>query len=158
MLDDLLQRKPYNAVTDFVDAPVARGSCREDRFHRRETFADLRRVAEAYVPFRDSTGTISDCEPEERLALLLYDTIDFPVAFWGAMRAGIVALPLNTLLTAEQYAYILADSRASAIVVAAPLAKTIIPILDRLPQLRTVILVDGDANAPAALAPAARFA
>ncbi len=44
--------------------------------------------------------------------MLLYDTVDFPVAFWGGVRAGIVVLPLNTLLTAEQYAYILGDSRA----------------------------------------------
>ena len=83
--------------------------------------------------------------PEERLGILLYDTVDFPVAFWGAVRAGIVALPLNTLLTAEQYTYVLGDSRTKAIVIAAPLAKTLIPILDRLPQLRTIILVDAKA-------------
>ena len=79
--------------------------------------------------------------PEERLGLLLYDTVDFPVAFWGGVRAGIVVLPLNTLLTAEQYAYILGDSRASAIVASASLARTLLPILDRLPRLRTIILV-----------------
>ena len=70
--------------------------------------------------------------PEERLALLIYDNVDFPVAFWGAgYEAGNVVLPLNTPLTAEQYAYILVDSRASALVVAAPLAKTILSVLDR---------------------------
>jgi 4-hydroxybenzoate-CoA ligase len=84
--------------------------------------------------------------------VLLYDTIDFPVAFWGGMRAGIVVLPLNTLLTAEHYAYILSDSRASAIVVAAPLAKALRPILDRLPRLRTIILVDASAEERAAFA------
>ena len=36
---------------------------------------------------------------EERVALLLHDTVDFPVAFWGTMRAGCVAIPLNTFLT-----------------------------------------------------------
>ena len=44
MLEDLLQRKPYNAVTDFVDAPVARGLGEKDRFHRRErslTYGEL---------------------------------------------------------------------------------------------------------------------
>ena len=53
------------------------------------------------------------------MALLLLDTVDFPVAFFGAIRAGIVALPLNILLTEAQYAYVLADSRACAIVVQA---------------------------------------
>jgi len=90
--------------------------------------------------------------PEERLALLLYDTVDFPVAFWGGVRAGIVALPLNTLLNAEQYAYILADSRTSAIVASASLARTLLPILDRVPRLRTTILVGGSADNRAAFA------
>jgi 4-hydroxybenzoate-CoA ligase len=67
-----------------------------------------------------------------------------------------VALPLNTLLNAEQYAYILGDSRASAIVASASLAKTLLPILDRLPRLRTVILVGGSAEDRADFAGAGR--
>jgi 4-hydroxybenzoate-CoA ligase len=152
MLGDLLRRKPYNAATDFVDAPVARGLAEKIAFidaQRSLSYGDLQRRTCRFAAALTDLGL----KPEERLALLLYDTVDFPVAFWGALRAGIVALPLNTLLTAEQYAYILADSRAAAIVVAAPLAKMLIPVLDRLPRLRTIILVDGGASAPAALAP-----
>ena len=152
MLGDLLQRNPYNAVTDFVDAPVARGLAEKTAFieaKRSLSYGELQRRTCRFATALADLGL----KPEERLALLLYDTIDFPVAFWGALRAGIVALPLNTLLTAEQYAYILADSRTSAIVVAAPLAKTLVPILDRLPRLRTIILVEGDASTRAALSP-----
>src|SRR5262249_3537946 len=72
------------------------------------------------------------------------------------MRAGIVALPLNTLLNAEQYAYILGDSRAAAIVASASLAKALQPILERLPRLRTIILVGGSDNDHAAFAAAGR--
>jgi 4-hydroxybenzoate-CoA ligase len=145
MLGDLLRRKPYNAATDFVDAPVARGLAEKIAFidaQRSLSYGDLQRRTCRFAAALTDLGL----KPEERLALLLYDTVDFPVAFWGALRAGIVALPLNTLLTAEQYAYILADSRAAAIVVAAPLAKMLIPVLDRLPRLRTIILVDGGAS------------
>ena len=39
-------------------------------------------------------------EHEQRVALLLNDTVDYPVAFWGTIRAGSVAVPLNTYLTA----------------------------------------------------------
>ncbi len=142
MLDDLLQRKPYNAVTDFIDAHVARGRGGKIAFidaERSLTYGELQARSCRFAAALNSLGL----RPEERLALLLYDTVDFPVAFWGGVRAGIVVLPLNTLLTAEQYAYILGDSRAAAIVVAAPLAQTLLPILDRLPRLRTVILVNG---------------
>lgn len=151
MLGDLLQRKPYNAVMDFVDAPVARGLAEKIAFidaNHSLSYGDLQKRTCRFAAALTGLGL----KPEERLALLLYDSIDFPIAFWGALRAGIVALPLNTLLTAEQYAYVLADSRASAIVIAAPLAQTLVPILDRLPRLRTIILVDDDASARAALA------
>jgi len=58
---------------------------------------------------------------EQRVALLLLDTCDFPVAFFGCLRAGVVPVPINTLLPAEQVAYILADMRAAAVVVSPPL-------------------------------------
>ena len=53
--------------------------------------------------------------------MLMLDTVDFPVVFWGALRAGVVPVPINTLLTAGLVGYILADSRAEAIVISAPL-------------------------------------
>ena len=98
MLGDLLQRKPYNAVTDFVDAPVARGLAEKTAFidaKRSLSYGELQKRTCRFATALADLGL----KPEERLALLLYDTIDFPVAFWGALRAGIVALPLNTLLT-----------------------------------------------------------
>jgi 4-hydroxybenzoate-CoA ligase len=67
--------------------------------------------------------------------------VDFPVVFWGAVRAGMVAVPFNTFLTVEPYGYMLADSRANALVAAAPLARALLPILDRAPRLRTLVLV-----------------
>ena len=153
MLGELLQRKPYpyNAAADFVDVPVARGLADKIAFidpERSLSYGDLQMRSCRFAAALADLGL----KPEERLAILLYDSIDFPVAFWGALRAGVVALPLNTLLTAEQYAYILSDSRASALVVAAPLAKTLVPILDRLPRLRMIILVGDDPHACAAFA------
>jgi 4-hydroxybenzoate-CoA ligase len=60
-------------------------------------------------------------ERERRIALVMLDTVDFPVAFWGAIRAGIVPVPINTLLPPEITGYILEDSRAAALVISAPL-------------------------------------
>src|SRR5689334_21478471 len=53
---------------------------------------------------------------EERVLLLAHDTIDWPVAFLGALYAGVVPVALNTLLTPDDYAYMLAHSRARAAV------------------------------------------
>lgn len=63
---------------------------------------------------------------EQRVALLLFDTVDFPAAFFGCLRAGVVPVPINTLLPPEQVAYILADMRAAAVVVS-PALRALVP-------------------------------
>jgi benzoate-CoA ligase len=54
---------------------------------------------------------------EQRVLMCMLDTIDWPTAFLGCLKAGIVAIPINTLLTEDDYKYMLADSRATALVV-----------------------------------------
>ena len=54
---------------------------------------------------------------EERVLLLMQDTTDWPVAFLGAIYAGLVPVAVNTLLTADDYAYMLEHSRAQAVLV-----------------------------------------
>jgi benzoate-CoA ligase len=58
---------------------------------------------------------------EERVLLLMHDCTDWPVAFLGSMYAGIVPVAVNTLLTADDYAYMLRHSRAQAALVSAAL-------------------------------------
>jgi benzoate-CoA ligase len=54
---------------------------------------------------------------EERVLLLMQDGVDWPVAFLGSMHAGVVPVAVNTLLTADDYAYMLENSRAQAALV-----------------------------------------
>jgi benzoate-CoA ligase len=54
---------------------------------------------------------------EERVLLLMQDTTDWPVSFLGAIYAGLVPVAVNTLLTADDYAYMLEHSRAQAVLV-----------------------------------------
>lgn len=86
---------------------------------------------------------------ERRLAMLLLDTIDFPIAFWGALRAGVVPVPTNTLLPHDMVGYILADSRAEALMISAPLLAPLLPVLRSLPDLRRIIVSQPDGTAPA---------
>jgi 4-hydroxybenzoate-CoA ligase len=137
--DNLNERRPYNAVTDFVDANVARGLANKIAFvdpDRSLTYGELQARSIRFANALRELGV----EHEHRVALLLNDTVDFPVAFWGTIRAGAIAIPLNTYLNVPQYAYILADCRASALVVAAPLAPAIWPVIAKLPRLKTIIV------------------
>ncbi len=54
---------------------------------------------------------------EERVLLLMQDTADWPVAFLGAILAGVAPVAVNTLLTADDLAYMLEHSRAQAVLV-----------------------------------------
>ena len=83
---------------------------------------------------------------EQRVVLLMLDTIDFPIAFWGAIRAGVVPVPINTLLTHEMVGYILADSRAAALVISAPLVEPLLPVLHSVPELRRIIVTQPDGS------------
>ena len=59
---------------------------------------------------------------EERVLLLMPDTVDWPVVFLGCLYAGVVPVAVNTLLTAADYAYVLAHSRAQVAFVSSALA------------------------------------
>jgi 4-hydroxybenzoate-CoA ligase len=137
------QRRPYNAVSDFVDANVERGLGDKVAFTdpmRELTYSGLERATCQFARGLYALGL----RPESRIVLLLLDTVDFPIAFWGAIRAGIVPIPLNTLLTAEQYAYILADSRAEMVLFSAPLMDTLAPIVAEAMACRIAVVVGAD--------------
>jgi acyl-CoA synthetase (AMP-forming)/AMP-acid ligase II len=149
-LEAFLQRRPYNAVTDFVDANVDRGLADKIAFtdgRRSITYAELREGTFRVAAVLRTLGL----RQENRVVLILHDSVDHPVAFWGALRAGIVPIPVNTLLPAEQHRYLLADSRAAAVVVAAPLAPMILAMRAGLPHLLEIIVAGASAHERAGL-------
>ncbi|MGH7041978.1 MAG: AMP-binding protein, partial [Acetobacteraceae bacterium] len=136
-----------NAAWHFLHRHLAEG--RGDRLafqdpHRRLTYAALAAAAARFAAALHAAGI----GHERRIALVLLDTVDFPVAFWGALTAGVVPVPVNTMLTPDQTAYILADSRAEALVVSAPLAAPLRPLLGQLPALRQVVVAAPDGTTP----------
>jgi benzoate-CoA ligase len=68
---------------------------------------------------------------EERVLLLMHDCNDWPVSFLGAMHAGLVPVAVNTLLTADDYAYMLEHSRAQAALVSGALLPTLAAAMTR---------------------------
>jgi len=80
---------------------------------------------------------------EERILLALTDTIDWPTAFLGALKAGVIAVPVNTLLTEDDYKFVLADSRARVLVVSEVLFPKFEKIIKESPDLAHVV-VSGD--------------
>jgi 4-hydroxybenzoate-CoA ligase len=114
----------YNAASELIGRNISEGRGEKpafiDRQHRM-TYAELERQTARLANYLGRLGL----RREDRVAMVVLDTVDFPVIFLGAIRAGIVPVPLNTLLNAEQYAYILADTRARVCFVSEPLLPTL---------------------------------
>lgn len=132
-------REPYNAVTWLLDRNVEEG--RGAKLAFTDTVSELTYAA-LQVRSRQLANLLRrlGVRREERVALIMLDTTEFPVVFLGAIRAGIVPVPLNTLLTAEQYAYVLADCRARVLFVSEALFPVVRDILGRLPDLEHVVI------------------
>src|SRR5437016_3849965 len=137
--EQLSARRSYNAVTDFIDVNVARGNGGKVAFKEKDRAISYGELQSASCRFGRGLYKLG-LRPESRIVLLHLDTIEFPVAFWGAIRAGVIPIPLNTLLTPEQYGYFLEDSRVEAIVVSPALVKSVAPILNKLTRLRVAIV------------------
>ncbi len=141
------QIREYNAATVMVDANVEKGWGDKPAFidaDRTLTYAQLQRATCQVANMLTALGV----GREARVAMLMHDTVAYPAVFWGAIRAGIVPVCLNTLLTAEQYRYMLVDSRAQVLIVSAPLLEVVGPLLDDLPALGHVIVDGGDGAHP----------
>jgi len=85
-------------------------------------------------------------EPEQRVALLLPDGLEWAAVFLGALRIGAVAVPFNTRLRPEEWVVMLRDSRARVLVADAELLATLRPALVDVPYLRAVVATGGTAT------------
>ncbi len=136
-----------NAVDYFVDRHVREGRGGRLAFAdpwRSLTYGELAAASARFAVALWAAGV----QREQRIALVMLDTVDFPIAFWGAIRAGVVPVPINTLLPADITGYILEDSRAAAVFVSAPLLAPLAPAIERLGLGRTVASVpDGNGSA-----------
>ena len=142
-----MREDTYNAVAELLDRNVAQGRGDKVAFvdrHRTLTYGELQADSRRVANLLTRLGV----RREQRVAMIMLDTVEFPMVFLGAMRAGAVPVPLNTLLTPEQYAYMLKDSRARALFVSAALLKTLEPILARLSDLEAVVVVGDGAASP----------
>ena len=134
----------YNAAVDFVDRHVAEGRGKNVAFiedGRTTTYAQLAElVSRAAVAIR-GLGVV----PEQRVMLCLHDTVEFAAVFFGAIRAGVVPVPVNTMLTTDDYAFMLEDSRARVLFVSDALSEKLQPAVSSQAKPPRVIVVKSPA-------------
>ena len=137
----------YNAAIDMVDRNVAAGHGAKVAFidpKRRLTYAELQDACNRFANVLPRLGLAR----ERRIVQIMLDTIDFPIVFWGAIKAGVVPVPLNTLLPDEAWLYMIEDARADAVVISVELYERAAPMLAAITAKRHLHIIiagrDGD--------------
>ena len=131
----------YNAAVALIAPNLDAGRESKPAFidtHRQLSYGELDEQTNRMANLLLASGL----RREDRIAVIALDTIDFPVIFLGAIKAGIIPIALNTLLSSEQYRTILNDCRARALFVSAPLSATLRSVAASMPDLKSYIIGD----------------
>ncbi|GHE19932.1 AMP-binding protein [Halomonas urumqiensis] len=120
----------YHAVTDVFHAAVKRHADRPafSCMGQTLTFADLDRLSANFAAWLQHETPL---KPGDRIAIQLPNVLQFPVAVFGAMRAGLVVVNTNPLYTEREMAHQFKDSGARAIVILANMADKLERVLGK---------------------------
>ncbi len=106
----------YNFAADILDRNLKAGRADKPAFIDPRGTWTYGVLADRVARFAASLRALG-VRREERVLIALLDTIDWPTAFLGCLKAGVVAVPVNTLMTEDDYRFMLAHSRARVLVV-----------------------------------------
>ena len=104
------------------------------------TYKDLAEKSDQMCNFLSGIGI----KPRDRVLVCLKNSLAYPISFFGAIKAGIVAVPTSTLLSGSEVKYLAEDSQASAIVLSASMYENLVPYLENLDNLKTIIVAATD--------------
>jgi benzoate-CoA ligase len=137
--------RDYNFAADILKRNLDAGRGDKIAFidHRGQySYADLAERAERFGHVLRSLRI----RREERMLMCLFDTIDWPTAFLGAIKAGVVAVPVNTLMTEDDYCFMLRDSRARLLVVSEDLLPKFNKAIRESEDLEHIVVSGGAAQ------------
>ncbi|ARK28913.1 benzoate-CoA ligase family protein [Halalkalibacter krulwichiae] len=138
-------KEHYNAANRFIDENVRKGLgnkvaiiCDDEQV----TYQDLQRRVNQF----GSALRNINVESENRILLLTYDSPEFIVSFFGAMKIGAIPIPVNTMLQPNDYEYLLNNSRAKVLVIHEDFWEKVKDIRDRFIYLKEVIVISESAS------------
>ena len=130
-------------VSTLVDANLEAGRAEKTALitaeDERVTFAQLHTSVNRVASRLSDLGV----RREQRVLLVLDDTLAFPAAFLGAMRIGAVPIPVNFLMRPDDFGYFLDDSYAVAAVVDANLLEKVEPEVSKRADVSLVVANGG---------------
>lgn len=136
--------KTYNVAVNFIDRHLDEG--RGDKIViRQDGIDDVSYSALAKNVNRCGNAFLTmGIEPGDRILLMIKDCPAFYYAFWGAIKAGFIPVPLNTLLRAKDYSFNIENSEAAVVIYSPEFAAEVEPALvDATHKPAVTITTDG---------------
>jgi benzoate-CoA ligase len=131
--------RDYNFAADILKRNLDAGRAKKPAFidpHKSVTYGNLAKRVDCFGRVLRARGI----RREDRILLCLVDTVDWPTAFLGAIKFGAVPVPVNTLMTEDDYRFMLTDSRARMLIVSEALLPKFKNLIDICPDLEHIIV------------------
>ena len=132
----------YRSIPDLIDANIGKYSARPAYrcMGKSITFADVDRMSQAFGAWLQSKGLAKGA----RVAVMMPNVLQYPVAVFGILRAGFTVVNVNPLYTPRELEHQLKDSGAEAIVILENFATTLEQVLPKTPVKHVVLAALGD--------------
>ncbi|WP_185984290.1 long-chain-fatty-acid--CoA ligase [Aureimonas mangrovi] len=133
---------PYRSLSELLQEAFGRhGEKPAFKFMGRTmTYRELDEASRVFAAYLQSTGL----QPGDRVALMMPNVLQYPVAVAGVLRAGMVVVNTNPLYTPRELEHQLKDSGAKAIVILENMAKTLEACRSKVPVEHVVVASVGD--------------
>ncbi len=137
-----IDTKQYRSIGDLFDKSVAAYGARDAFTCMGKTirFSELEKLSRAFGAWLQAKGLPKGT----RIALMMPNCLQYPVAMYGALRAGYIVVNVNPLYTARELEHQLKDSGAEVIVILENFARTLEQVLARVPVKHVVLAALGD--------------
>lgn len=131
--------KEFNVAVPFIDRHLSEGRGAKVAIRTHDsavTYADLAANVNRCAGLLSRMGL----ERGARMLMIVKDCPEFFYLFWGAIKAGVVPVPLNTLLRSASYSYMVEDSGAAALVYSPEFAGEVLPAIAAASRLPAAVL------------------
>jgi benzoate-CoA ligase family protein len=135
--------REYNAANHFIDRHVIEGRGNKIAYRDDRGSYSYAQLAERVNRAGNALKGLG-VEVEQRVLLCVQDGIDFVALYWGAIKIGAVPVPVNTLLAAADYDFMLRDCRAKVIAVSQPVVDRFAEVIGAQPFLKSIVVTGAE--------------
>ncbi|MET0534197.1 MAG: AMP-binding protein, partial [Steroidobacter sp.] len=140
---ELINPTQYASVVDLIDESCARFAEKGafTSMGRTITFADYERLSREFAAYLQN---VAGLKKGDRVAVMMPNVLQYPIALYGALRAGLTVVNTNPLYTARELEHQLTDSGARAIVILENFACTLEQVIDKTKLEHVIVTGVGD--------------